>query len=143
MLLSHVAYINNIVAFGFLFFALLSAAILCRRKHWDIAVMLVLSLAAVRVWNILLSLEYQPAFAIAFAVIPLYLIFERKGDKWLTVLSIISGTAVAFFDFLTTETVTILLPLALVITVRAKEGRLPPFEIYIVRKSLIKEIFIF
>ena len=57
-------------------------------------------------------------------LVPLFLILERRDDKWLTILSVVSGTAVAFFDFLTTETVTILLPLALVVAVRAKENRL-------------------
>ena len=112
---------------GFIAFLLLvglTLFILARKKHWDLAGMLVLSLAAVQIWNIRLSMEYQPAFILAFVLVPLYLILERRSDKWLTILSVISGTAVAFFDFLTTETVTILLPLALVIAVRAKENRL-------------------
>ena len=109
---------------AFLLLAFLSLFILVRKKHWDLAVMLALSLAAVQIWNIRLSMEYQPAFILAFVLVPLFLVLERRGDHWLTVLSVVSGTAVAFFDFLTTETVTILLPLALVVSVRAKENRL-------------------
>jgi len=123
-LFTDVSGVKIIVFLAFLIFALISAVILCSRKHWDIAVMLALSLVCVQAWNIRLSMEYQPAFVVAFAIIPLYLILERKNDGWLTVLSVISGTLVAFFDFLTTETVTILLPLALVVVIRAKEGRL-------------------
>jgi len=52
------------------------------------------------------------------------LIFERKSDRALTLLSVISGTMIAFFDFLTTETLTILLPLILITAIRAKEDRL-------------------
>ena len=116
--------VEGIKLIGFIAFVLLaglSLFILVRKKHWDLAVMLALSLAAVQIWNIRLSMEYQPAFILAFVLIPMFLILERRDDKWLTVLSVVSGTAVAFFDFLTTETVTILLPLALVVAVRAKE----------------------
>ena len=119
--------VEGIKLIGFIAFLLLAGLtlfILARKRHWDLAVMLALSLAAVQIWNIRLSMEYQPAFILAFMLIPLFLALERRGDKWLTVLSVISGTAVAFFDFLTTETVTILLPLALVVAVRAKENRL-------------------
>ena len=103
---------------------LLSCALLTKRGHGDLALLLLLSLAAVRFWNLRLSVEYQPSFLVAFAMLPLFLLWERRNDRALTVLSTIAGTAVAFFDFLTTETVTILLPLMLVIAVRAKEGRL-------------------
>ncbi len=119
--------VEGVRLIGFIAFLLLvglSLFIFARKKHWDLAVILALSLAAVQIWNIRLSMEYQPAFILAFVLIPLFLVLERRGDKWLTILSIVSGTTVAFFDFLTTETVTILLPLALVIAVRAKEDRL-------------------
>ncbi len=119
--------VEGVKLIGFVAFLLLvglSLFLLARKKHWDLAVMLALSLAAVKIWNIRLSMEYQPAFILAFVLIPLFLLLERRGNQWLTVLSVVSGTAVAFFDFLTTETVTILLPLAIVVAVRAKEGRL-------------------
>ena len=119
--------VEGVKLIGFIAFLLLvglSLFILARKKHWDLAAILALSLAAVQIWNIRLSMEYQPAFSLAFVFVPLFLILERRGDKWLTILSVVSGTAVAFFDFLTTETVTILIPLALVIAVRTKENRL-------------------
>ncbi|MBQ2932861.1 MAG: hypothetical protein IJE62_08525 [Clostridia bacterium] len=119
--------VEGVKLIGFIVFLLLvglTIFILARKKHWDLAAILALSLAAVQSWNIRLSMEYQPSFILAFVFIPLFLILERRGDKWLTILSVVSGTAVAFFDFLTTETVTILIPLALVIAVRTKENRL-------------------
>jgi len=108
----------------FLILLILSMFLLAKKKHWDLAVILAVSLAAVQIWNIRLSVEYQPAFILAFILIPLYLIFEQRSDEWLAVISVIGGTSVAFFDFLTTETVTILLPLMLVVAVRVKENRL-------------------
>lgn len=65
----------------FLFLVLLSVIILVRRKHADVALILVLSLMAVNVWNIRLSLEYQSPFIIAFVLIPFYLAFEKRGDN--------------------------------------------------------------
>ena len=108
----------------FLLLVLLSVIILVRRKQADIAVILVLSLLFVSVWNIRLSLEYQSPFIIAFVLIPFYLAFEKRGDNAFSLLSVVGGVMASFFDFLTTETVTLLLPLALVIAVRAKEKRL-------------------
>lgn len=123
--------VNGIKIIGLtvtLLLAVLTMAMLVRRKHYDIAILLALSLAAVQVWNIRLSLEYQPTFVLAFLLCPLYLLLERRGGYWLTLLSVVSGTAIAFFDFLTTETITILLPLLLVTAVRAKEDRLGSFR---------------
>ena len=54
----------------------------------------------------------------------LFLWLERKSDVYLTMLSVAGGVLIAFFDFLTTETVVLLLPLILVISVRASENRL-------------------
>lgn len=119
----------KLLGFGaILTLGLLTLALLLRRGHPDLAAALALSLAAVRVWNLRLSLEYQPMFLLCFLLCPLYLSLERRGDRALVLLSVAGGAAAAFFDFLTTETVTILLPLLLVTAVRAKEDRLGGFR---------------
>lgn len=117
--------------------ALLTMGILVKYGHSDLAAALLLSMGAVQIWNIRLSLEYQPAFIICFLLCPFYLWAERKKESLLTYLSVAGGVAVAFFDFLTTETVVILLPLILVAAVRTAEGRLGtlkenvrPFALY-------------
>ena len=97
-------------------------------RHVDLAVLLVLSLVSVQFWNVRLSLEYQPCFLLAFALSLLFLATEKKNDTWLIGLSILGGVSVCFFDFLTTETLVILLPLILVTAVRAKEHRLGGFR---------------
>lgn len=103
---------------------LVTIAMLCRRGHYDLAVLLAVSLSAVHFWHIRVSLEYQTVFLVTFILCPLYLLAERKGKGWLSLLSVTGGVLVAFFDFLTTETMTILLPLLLVAAVRAREERL-------------------
>ncbi|MBE6913179.1 MAG: hypothetical protein E7473_11710 [Ruminococcaceae bacterium] len=134
--------ISGAKTIGFILFLSLLALtsfMLVRKKHWDIALILLSSLALVHIWRLHLSIEYQPSFILTFALIPLYLTLERKGDKWLKILGVIGGASVAFFDFLTTETVTILLPLALVIAIRAKEERLQGFKesLFLIIKCLI------
>ena len=113
---------------GMLVLALGTVGILLKHRQGELAVALLLSMAAVQIWNVRLSLEYQPAFLLGFLFCILYLWLERMGDSRLTVLSVASGVSVAFFDFLTTETVTLLLPLILVVAVRAKENRLGDFK---------------
>lgn len=105
-------------------FMSLSALLLVKSRHYSLAAALVLSSAAVSVWNIRLSLEYIPAFVIGFMMCALYLLFERKNNASLIYLSVFGGVCTAFLDFLTCETVSILLPLILVSAVRAKENRL-------------------
>jgi len=113
--------IGFIVICGLLF---LNCVVLAKRKQYGIIVALLLSFCLVQFWNLRLSLEYQPAFLVSLVLCPIYIWAEKKGDSILPLLSVISGTAVAFFDFLTTETVSLLLPLLLVVSVRAKENRL-------------------
>lgn len=101
----------------------LNLFLLFKRKHYGIAAAFLISFCLVQFWHLHLSLEYQPAFLLSLVLCPIFLQTERKGNGGLILLSVVSGTAIAFFDFLTTETVTVLLPLMLVISVRAKENR--------------------
>lgn len=102
-------------------------ALLIAKKHWDLALCLVLSLLSVQIWNLGLSITYQPCFLICLALCPAFVLLEKRGDLPLTLLCVLSGAATAFFDFLTTETVTLLIPLILAVAIRAKEGRLQGF----------------
>lgn len=111
-----------------LFLAFFTIVILIKRGHPDLAIAFLVSLAAVQIWNIRLSLEYQPAFILCFLLCPLYVWAEQRGDGCLTCLSVAGGSLIAFFDFLTTETVVFLVPMILVFSIRAKEGRLGSFK---------------
>ena len=131
--------VNGIKYLGLITALSLAAVImilLIREGKDVLAITFAVSICAVKIWNISLSMEYQPAFILSFLFCILYLRFEKKGNKYLNFLSIVGGTATAFFDFLTTETMVILLPLILVITVRTLDGRLETW------KSSFKFIFI-
>lgn len=119
--------VGGVKTAGFVMILLLLAAavvMLVLGKHADIALALCLSLVSVQIWNVRLSMEYQPALMTALAVCILCLAFEKRGDLWLTLIFTAGGTAVCFFDFLTAETLSLLLPLMLAVCVRAKEKRL-------------------
>lgn len=119
--------VDNIewISFGaFLLMTLIVCGILYKKKCGIASVLLLIAMALVQIWNIRLSLEYMPAFNVAMLMCILFLMLEKKGDSFVIGCSVVSGVMVAFYDFLTTETVAILLPLTLVFFVRAKEDRL-------------------
>lgn len=119
--------IHGIRILGMVCLALLLWRTLCvllRSGHWDMGLCLLGSLFLVQIWNLRLSVEYQPCFLICFGLCPAFLRLEKRGDFYLNLLAIVSGTLTAFFDFLTTETITILLPLILVVAIRSRECRL-------------------
>ncbi|MGN0587078.1 MAG: hypothetical protein ACI4JF_07315 [Oscillospiraceae bacterium] len=100
-----------------------SCAILAKRRLYLEAVALPLSFICVQAWNIRLAMEYQPAVLVTLAMLPVFLQSEKKGDTPLIILSVISGTMIAFFDFLTAETLTLLIPLIMIMSVRYSEER--------------------
>ena len=105
----------------------LNAALLIKKRQYFAAGALVAAFLCVHVWNIGLSLEYQPAVLVTLALLPLYILFE-KNDSTLSILAVISGVMIAFFDFLTCETLTILIPLLIVFIMRKQENRLPALK---------------
>jgi len=105
-----------------------TAVVLIGKKHYFAVAALVLSLAGVHIWNIRLALEYIPAFMVCFTLCPIYIVLEKKGDIFLTLLSVAGGVMIAFFDFLTVETITVLVPLILVFIIRTDDDRLGNFK---------------
>lgn len=97
---------------------------LIRQQHGKLALCLIAALMAVQAWQMRLSAEYQPCFLICFFLCPAFLALEKHGDTPLAMLSVTAGVMTAFFDFLTVESITILVPLILVTAVRCMDGRL-------------------
>lgn len=122
-----VTHVNGIRMLGFLitlFFAAIVMLFLIHDGKDLVAASFLVSMCLVKIWNIRFCMEYQPAFVIGFFMCILYLLFEKKGDEYLTLLSVAGGTSIAFFDFLTTETITILMPLILIVAVRCIDNRM-------------------
>ena len=101
-----------------------NAALLIKKRQYFAAGALAASFLCVHMWNIRLSVEYQPAVLVTLALLTLYILYERN-DGALSVLAVISGVMIAFFDFLTCETLTILIPLIIVCIMRKQDNRLP------------------
>lgn len=123
-LVTDVTGIKNL-GFGVILALAAVIMILLIREEKDLfAVAFFFSICMIKIWNVRLSMEYQPAFILSFLMCILYLCMERKGNDKLIFLAIAGGEGIGFFDFLTTETMVILLPLILVITVRALDERI-------------------
>lgn len=111
-----------------LLFLIIDCIMLIKRGQKFGAAALVISFAAVQMYNIRLSLEYMPTVLICLGMLPFFVSLEKRGDVPLSVLSVICGTITAFFDFLTTETLTILIPLIIIMMIRKNEGRFEGFK---------------
>lgn len=66
----------------------------------------------------------KPTDYLTLLLLPLYILLEQN-DGALSILAVISGVMIAFFDFLTCETLTILIPLLIVFIMRKQDDRLP------------------
>lgn len=106
----------------------LSGALLIKKRQFFAAGALALTFICIHLWGISLALEYQPALIITLAILPFFIVFEKQGNGALTLLAVISGVLIAFFDFLTTETLTILIPLTVVFIMRKQENRFGGFK---------------
>ena len=73
-----------------------------------------------------MCIEYTPVWLIMLGSSLAALKYYQKRD-FAVVLAVISGVCCAFFDFLTTETVAIVIPLAVIVLLKAKEGQLKNF----------------
>ena len=116
--------IGTITAFVLL---AVNTALLITKRQYFAAGSLVAALMCVHVWNIGISLEYQPAVLVTLALLPLYILFE-KNDGALSIFAVISGVMIAFFDFLTCETLTILITITIAFIMRKQDNRLPGFR---------------
>ncbi len=101
-----------------------NAALLIWKKHIAACVILLVSAVLVQFWFVFTTIEYMAAFIVMLAVLPLYVKFAGNA-KALTIISAGVGTLTAFADFLTTETLTILVPLAMAFFITAEKGEKP------------------
>lgn len=101
-------------------FAILTFLLICLRCTLY-AVLLGISLIAVSIWYVPFSLEYTWAFLCMFIFSIAAVVMTGKGkDKHMGVLFLLSGMVTIFLDFLTTETVSLMIPLMLTLIIRKK-----------------------
>ncbi len=83
------------------------------RRNRAAGVIFLLSAILTQIWYTCTTLEYMPVYIIMLAGIPLYIRYA-ENDGALMVLFAAAGTLTAFTDFLTAETLTVLMPLTVV-----------------------------
>ena len=98
-------------------------AVLIRFRLYAEAVCSALALISVSIWFVPDSIQNVWCFIIMLAAAPLCVLSAMKGryESVCTVL-LISGVVTNFFDFLTVETLTLLFPLILVISIKRRKG---------------------
>ena len=111
-----------------LLFAILTF-LLVRMKCTIYAVLLGLSLIAVSIWYVPFSLEYTWTFLCMFLFSIAAVIMAGKGkDRYMGILFLLSGMVTIFLDFLTTETVSLMIPLMLTLVIRRKRALCPDIK---------------
>lgn len=93
---------------------------LLRRKHFALSIAYVLGLLATSFWIVPRSLEYTWCYML-MNIISILAIKFKEDDKKLNKLFFISGILICYFDFFTAETLTILIPILMVLGIRFKE----------------------
>ena len=87
------------------------------------AVTYVLAMIIVSVWYVPLCLEYSYTFiCMMVASIVSVLLAVKQKNQWLGVFFMLTGMATVYFDFLTTESLSLLIPLLLILRVWSKQG---------------------
>ena len=97
--------------------------LLIQRKQYLMSVLLWLGALAVQFWMAGLCIEYFPVFLIAICV-SIATVLKEENRSRICHLCIVSGVCVAFFDFLTTETLAFVLPLVVVYGIWQSKGSL-------------------
>lgn len=110
----HGMYILNAVVLVILL--LVFCIMMARRREYALIIALVVSLVLTRAWYVPLSLEYTWTFMIMLICLTIAAILSNKGLRgYYAVFFAVIGMATSFVDFLTTETVTLLMPLLVIL----------------------------
>lgn len=98
------------------------------KKSKKTAVMFFLSMIMISFKYVPYCLEYSWTFYIMIIASIIAIQTETKGNKYIYTTSLIAGITTCFFDFLTTELITLFVPILLVILIRKEDGRLKNFK---------------
>lgn len=116
-------YILNIVVLIILL--LLLFGVLIKYKYWSIVLSLVIGLIMTASWVIPNTIAYMATYVIMIIACFFAVIIEQKelGNNKLYILFFVTGILTCFFDVLTTEIITLLVPLLIVLTMRMKNKK--------------------
>jgi hypothetical protein len=115
-------YVFNSVVIATLVLCLF--AVLIRNRLSGAAVSFAAGLIGVSIWIVPLSLEYYWMFLVMLISSLIIVRMElREKDKYIGIAFMITGMFTAYLDFLTTELITLLIPLLLILYIRKRSGR--------------------
>lgn len=102
--------------------------ILIFRKSKKLAIIFLISMIMIAFPIVPYCLEYSWTFYIMLITSIIAVLIENKGNKNLYTLFFVAGILTCFFDFLTTEIITVLVPALLVLIIRKEENKLTNFK---------------
>lgn len=114
-------YLLNIIIYWILFIILI---VLLLKKYKLLALVFFITSIMVTLYATPYCLEYIWTVLIMLVVSIISILIEKKGNKKLYILYFVTGIITCFLDFLTTELLTILIPIIFVILIGYKENRL-------------------
>lgn len=114
-------YILNTIL---LFSLAIALFIMIFKRSVKLSVIYIISMVMIAFPIVPFCLEYTWTFYIMLITSIIALCIEKKGDKSLNILFLLSGMITCFLDFLSTEIITLFVPLLLVLIIRKKENRL-------------------
>ena len=117
--------IRQIYIFHFILMAALLLILLIqliRQKYYGEAISVILAMIVVSVWYVPLCLEYTYTFLcmLTASIIAVHLAIRRKYQRF-SLFFLAVGMVTVYFDFLTTETLTLLVPLLLALRIRQRQ----------------------
>lgn len=132
-------YILNVLILSVLLSILIF--ILIKNKYWTILISFIIGLIMTTSWFAPFSIVYTAMYALMLSACIFSIIMENKkvGNDKLHKLFFIIGILTCFFDFLTMELLTILVPILMILTIRIKKNDSFKFkeELIFVIKSIV------
>lgn len=118
-------YIINTIIITIL--AIILAIMLLKTKIKELVIAYIIGLIMCTAYIVPLCLEYTWTFIIMFVVSIISIILDKK-QKNLNVLFLISGMVTCYLDFLTTELITVLVPLLIILVIRYNDNKIIKFK---------------
>lgn len=133
-------YIFNAIALSILLIVLI--AVLIKKRQLGIVISIVISLIMISFQYVPFTFEYVWTFYLMLIVSIISVIIENKENtnKKLNILFFITGIITCFLDFLTTEIITVLVPLVIIVSMRFKDNRIFSFKdefIFIIKSMFL------
>lgn len=114
--------------------------VLLWKKSKCLSILYLLAMIMIAFPIVPLCLEYSWTFYVMIISSIIAITIEYKSEKVLNILFFLTGMLTCYLDFLTTEIITIFVPIILVLIIRNKEGRLSNIKegiIFVIRSSFL------